>query len=115
MLLKRVKQTFCAIFGVISLFVSIYSLVKFILFLSKPTGEVNLTGKSEELKVALRHLLHNSIWIVVFILQHSFQKHPKVKLFWEKIGLKIVERSSYNLMSALILLVRLPCFPFNFS
>lgn len=103
-MLLRMKQTFCVIFGVISLLVTLFSLVKFILFVSKPTDGANLTGKSEA-KVALRHLLHNSIWIVVFILQHSFQKHPKVKLFWERIGLKILERSSYNLVSALILLV----------
>lgn len=107
MIVKRVKQTFCAILGLISLTVTLYSLVKFILFMSKPMEHVKLSSgkETDEWKVALRHLLHNSIFAVVFILQHSFQKHPNVKSFWEKIGLKIAERSAYNLVSALILLV----------
>lgn len=104
MIAKRAKQSLCAIVGLFSLVVTLYSLVKFILFISKPMERVK-SGDSEEWKVAVRHLLHNSIFIVVFILQHSFQRHPNVKLFWEKIGLKIAERSTYNLVSALILLV----------
>lgn len=104
MIAKRAKQTFCAILGIISLLVTLFSLVKFILFISKPMEHVTSSG-SDEWKVAVRHLLHNSIFVVVFILQHSFQRHPKVKLFWEKIGLKLAERLVYNLVSALILLV----------
>lgn len=107
MIVKRVKQTFCAVLGLISFTVTLYSLVEFILFMSKPMEFVKLSSEREpkEWKVELRHLLHNSIFVVVFILQHSFQKHPNVKSFWEKIGLKIAERPVYNLVSALILLV----------
>lgn len=109
MYLKRAQQSFCAAFGFISLTVTLYALVKFILFTSTPLQErkQHLDGKSQELKVALRHLVNNAIWLVVFILQHSFQKHDNVKALWRKIGLQSIERSAYNLLSSLILLVGL--------
>lgn len=109
MYLKRGKQTLSAIFGLLSLTVTLYALVKFILFTSKPIQQQQQGGKSQELKVAVRHLLNNTIWLVVFILQHSFQKHERVKKLWEKVGLKIVERSAYNFISSLILLVSFFC------
>lgn len=105
MYLKRAKQTLSAIFGLLSLTVTLYALVKFILFTSKPIQQQQTSGKSQELKVAVRHLLNNTIWLVVFILQHSFQKHESVKKMWEKVGLKTIERSAYNFVSSLILLV----------
>lgn len=107
MYLKRTKQSFCAIFGLCSLTITLYALVKFILFTSKPLQQhkQHLDGKSQELKVAIRHLMNNAIWLVVFILQHSFQKHENVKALWKKIGLQSIERSAYNLFSSFILLV----------
>lgn len=107
MYLQRARQVFCAAFGLFSLVVTLYALVKFILFTSKPIQQQKQYGKApQELKVAARHLVHNTIWIVVFILQHSFQKHEAVKKLWAKIGLATIERSAYNLISSLILLVR---------
>jgi hypothetical protein len=105
MYLKRIKQTFSAAFGLLSLIVTLYALVKFILFTSTPSEEQQFAGKSLELKIAARQLVNNTIWLVVFILQHSFQKHESVKKLWEKIGLKTVERAAYNLLSSLLLLV----------
>lgn len=107
MYLQRAKQTFTAAFGLLSLSVTLYALVKFILFTSKPIQR-HQQWKSQELKVAVRQLLNNMIWLVVFILQHSFQRHENVKKLWQKIGLKTIERSAYNLLSSVILLVRLP-------
>lgn len=105
MSLKRARQTFCAIFGSLSLLVTLYALGKFVLFTSTPIQQKQ--HLSQELKVAVRQLLINTIWIVVFILQHSFQKHENVKKLWEAVGLKTIERSAYNLISSLILLVRI--------
>lgn len=93
--------------------VTLYTVGKFILFTSKP---IQLKKQrrdeklSQEFKVAARYLLNNTIWLVVFILQHSFQKHENVKKLWDKLGFKTFERSVYNLLSSLILLVsfRLP-------
>jgi protein-S-isoprenylcysteine O-methyltransferase Ste14 len=105
MYLKRARQGFCSLFGLLSLVVTLYALVKFILFVSSPQQQKH--GKpSRELKVAARHLVHNSIWLVVFILQHSLQKHENVKSLFKKFGLSTIERSAYNLLSSLILLVR---------
>lgn len=105
MSLVRIKQSFCAIFGLLSLMVTLYVLVKFVFFTSKPFQRKQAGGRPEELKVALRHLVNNSIWLVLFILQHSLQMHPSVKKFWAKIGLQTIERSAYNLVSSFILLV----------
>ena len=119
MYLVRIKQTFCATFGLLSLMVTLYALGKFILFTSKPlqkqkSSSSSLDGKSQELKVAVRHLVNNTFWLVVFILQHSLQKHDNVKKLWNKIGFQTIERSAYNLVSSFILLVRLLFFRFCF-
>ena len=119
MYLVRIKQTFCATFGLLSLMVTLYALGKFILFTSKPlqkqkSSSSSLDGKSQELKVAVRHLVNNTFWLVVFILQHSLQKHDNVKKLWNKIGFQTIERSAYNLVSSFILLVRFFIFPFLF-
>ena len=104
MYLKRARQSFCSVFGLLSLVVTLYSLVKFILFVSKPLQQQK--HETQELKVTARRLVHNSIWLVVFILQHSFQKHEYVKKLWAKAGLGVIERSAYNLVSSIVLLVR---------
>jgi hypothetical protein len=107
MYLIRLKQGFNVAFGAISLIVTLYALGRFILFTSKPIHQQQKQyGKPQELKVAVRHLLNNTIWLVVFILQHSFQKHESVKKLWQKIGFKTIERSAYNIVSSLLLLVR---------
>lgn len=111
MVLQRVRQAFCAMFGLLSLLVTLYALVKFILFTSKPKQQQQQGKLSQETKVAVRYLVHNAIWLVVFILQHSLQKHENVKKLWAKIGLATIERSAYNLLSSLILLVRLFALP----
>jgi len=104
MYLKRIKQSFCVTFGLLSLAVTLYALGKFILFTSKPIQQKQRRAKPQEMKVVVRLLLNNTIWLVLFILQHSFQKHESVKKLWHKLGLKTIERSAYNLLSSLILL-----------
>lgn len=113
MYLKRAQQAFSGLFGLLSLTVTLYALVRFITFVSKPINNTQQSGdedRSQELKVAVRHLVNNSIWVVVFILQHSFQKHERVKKLWRKIGLASIERAAYNLVSSYILLVGLLLF-----
>lgn len=109
MYLIRIKQAFGAVFGLLSLTITLYALGRFVLFTSKPSQQL---AKTQDLKVAVRHLLKNSSWLVVFMLQHSLQKHESVKRLWRKIGFEAIERSAYNLVSSLILLVRRS---FNFS
>lgn len=106
MYLNRAKQVFCAIFGLLSLSITLYSIVKFVTFIST-VASINdgvISNESLELKFVVRALLNNSIWLILFILHHSFGKHENVKKFWHKIGLKTLERSAYNVISSYILL-----------
>jgi hypothetical protein len=102
----RAKQVFCAIFALLSLSITLYSIVKFVLFVSTPSGskKIDRVIKTSEWKHSVRALLYNTIWLVLFVLHHSFGKHESVKKFWEKIGFKTIERAAYNAISSLILL-----------
>lgn len=99
----RVKPIIGTVFGLLSLAVTLYAIGKFVLFLSDPK-EIPATKKIAT-KNIVRRLINNTIWLVVFILQHSFQKHDVVKRFWAKIGFLPLERAAYNLVSSLVLLV----------
>lgn len=102
---SRGKQVFCAVFALLSLSMTLYSVVKLIIFVSTPCGaKINGVIKSSEWKDAFRALLNNTIWIVLFILHHSFGKHENVKKLFEKIGFETIERSVYNAISSVILL-----------
>lgn len=104
MYLKRAQQTFSVIFALFALSVTLYSIVKFIIFISLPSNGVTGISSSAEWKYTLRALFSNSVWLVSFILHHSFGKHKIVKNTWEKIGLKTLDRASYNVISSIILL-----------
>lgn len=102
MYLKRAQLAFSVIFALFALSLTLYSFGKFICFVSSPKG---VTGKySSGWIYTFRALFNNSIWIVLFILHHSFGKHENIKKLWEKIGLKTLDRASYNVLSAYILL-----------
>jgi hypothetical protein len=103
MYLKRAKQTFCAVFALFSLSITLYSIVKFIIFVSTPKA-VDGVIKSSEIKSQIRALLSNLIYLALFILHHSLGKHEAVKKLWEKIHLKSIERAAYNVISSVILL-----------
>lgn len=106
MYLKRAQQTFIATFALVALSITLYSLVKFIGFVSAPKNVHGVTGirSSAEWKHTLRALFNNSIWLVLFILHHSFGKHEIIKKSLEKIGLGTLNRAAYNVISSLILL-----------
>jgi hypothetical protein len=107
MYLKRAQQIFSAILALFALSVTLYSVGKFMIFTSLPKKTNNgVTGisSSSEWKYTLRALFNNSIWLVCFILHHSFGKHEIVKKSLEKIGLKTCSRAAYNLISSFILI-----------
>lgn len=103
---NRAKQGFCSLFGLLSLSITLYSIVKFVLFVSSVTPANNgvTLSQTDELKFAIRALFSNSIWLILFILHHSFGKHEAVQKFWQKIGLKTLERAAYNIISSFVLL-----------
>lgn len=104
MFLFRIKQIFNIAFGLLSFMITLYALQKFVLFTSMPK-QLSMDGNKQKINVAIKLMLKNMIWLVVFILQHSLQKHDLVKNFWRKIGFETIERSAYNLVSSLVLLV----------
>lgn len=104
MYLKRAQQTFSAIFALFALSVTLYSVVKFIIFISLPNNGVTGIPSSAEWKYTIRALFNNSIWLVCFILHHSFGKHEIVKKLWEKVGLKTLDRAAFNVISSFILI-----------
>jgi hypothetical protein len=102
MYLKRAQLTFSVIFALFALSVTLYSIGKFVCFVSCSNG---VTAKvSTGWIYTLRALFNNSIWIVLFILHHSFGKHERIKKLWEKIGFRTLDRAIYNVLSAYILL-----------
>lgn len=106
MYLKRAQQIFSATFALLALSVTLYSVVKFITFISLPKVTNGVTGisSSTEWKYTVRAMFNNSIWLVLFILHHSFGKHEILKKLLEKIGLKTLDRAAYNVISSLILI-----------
>lgn len=108
MYVKRAQQLFSVLFTLFALSITLYSIGKFIIFVSLPKNGVirNESGNeaSSEWKFTIRALLNNSIWLVLFILHHSFGKHENVKKLWERVGLKNLDRAAYNVLSSYILL-----------
>lgn len=107
MYVKRAQQLFSVLFALFSLSITLYSIVKFIIFVSLPKNNGVIAAGDEEKtewKFTIRALLNNSIWLVIFILHHSFGKHELIKNLWEKVGLRNLERSAYNVLSSYILL-----------
>lgn len=106
------RQILCFIVSLLSFISVFYSVGRLALFLAAPVqrnsknGQLqNLLDDQSLLKVTLFSLLFNSIWIVLFVLQHSFMKMEAMKNVWRKLGLELAERSIYNICSAYCLLV----------
>lgn len=105
MYVKRAQQTFSVLFALFALSITLYSIGKFIIFVSLPNKNGGKSSAaSSEWKFTLRALFNNSIWLVLFILHHSLGKHEIVKKTLEKLGLKTLERAAYNVISSYLLL-----------
>lgn len=111
------KQIVSSVFSIAAVLLTFFAVGKFIIFTSNPAqvsganvsikNQLQLLFKNKiNLTISCRNLLLNSIWMVLFILQHSLQKTEIVKRFWARFHLEIIERTAYNLMSAYFLLVR---------
>lgn len=111
------KQIVSSVFSIAAVLLTFFAVGKFIIFTSNPAqvSGANVSIKKQlqllfknkiNLTISCRNLLLNSIWMVLFILQHSLQKTETVKRFWARFQLEIIERTAYNLLSAYFLLVR---------
>ncbi|XP_053675606.1 nurim homolog [Anopheles nili] len=107
-----VKQLVCFLLSLLSFLSVFYSVGKLGVFLATPcraqrTVTQALPATHAELQAALFPLFFNSVWVVLFVLQHSFMRADRVKRFWSAIGLELAERSLYNIASSYCLLLLL--------
>lgn len=89
-----------------------YSVGKLMLFLSTPSTiqiqyvwMLNLIDDWTRLEGSLQPITIDAALVILFILQHSLFKLEAIKSVWAKIGLKTAERSIYNLITSLTLVV----------
>ncbi|XP_065075880.1 nurim homolog [Ochlerotatus camptorhynchus] len=108
------RQLVCFILSLLSFISVFYSVGKLGVFLATPVQRDfkhvllnNFLDDQALLKATLFSLCFNSIWIVLFVIQHSAMKADLVKSIWRKLGLEMAERSVYNIASAYCLLILL--------
>ncbi|XP_058121643.1 nurim homolog [Anopheles ziemanni] len=106
------RQLLCFVLSLLSFISVFYSVGKLSIFLATPVrtqdaASQTLPTERTELRAALFSLLFNSIWVVLFVLQHSAMRAAVVKRFWKAIGLELAERSIYNIASSYCLLLML--------
>lgn len=108
------RQIVCFILSLLSFLSVFYSVGKLAIFLATPVQRDlkhvllhNLLDDRSLLKATLFSLLFNSIWIILFVIQHSAMKTDSVKNIWKKLGLELAERSVYNIASSYCLLILL--------
>lgn len=112
--MRSLQQLLCFILSLLSFLSVFYSVGKLGIFLATPVLQqrefrrVMLTALLDDrslLKATLFSVCFNSVWIVLFVIQHSAMKAEVVKRFWRKLGLESAERSLYNIASAYCLLI----------
>lgn len=106
-----VKQYLVLLLAILSFVYTLYVVTHLIQFLSAPrkTSYVwvfNLLDNKSRLETAYGPLVFNTLYLILFIFQHSFMKSSIVKKAVQKLGLSSAERSIYSLTSSLCLHVR---------
>uniref|UniRef100_A0A182TEB7 Nuclear envelope membrane protein n=1 Tax=Anopheles melas TaxID=34690 RepID=A0A182TEB7_9DIPT len=106
------KQLVCFLLSLLSFMSVFYSVGKLGIFLAtpsraQPTATQAFPATRAELRATLFPLFFNTIWVVLFVLQHSGMRAERVKRLWKAIGLELAERSLYNIASSYCLLLLL--------
>lgn len=110
-----VKQYLVLLLAILSFVYTLYVVTHLIQFLSAPrkTSKMkiyvwvfNLLDNKSRLETAYGPLVFNTLYLILFIFQHSFMKSSIVKKAVQKLGLSSAERSIYSLTSSLCLHVR---------
>lgn len=108
------RQIVCFILSLLSFISVFYSVGKLGVFLASPVQRDfehallhNILDDRSMLKATLFSLMFNSIWVILFVIQHSAMKTDTMKTIWRKLGLDLAERSVYNIASAYCLLILL--------
>ncbi|XP_052897376.1 nurim homolog [Anopheles moucheti] len=105
------KQLVSSVLSLLAFISVFYSVGKLGIFLAtpsrtQPSTQAFPTSRSE-VRAALFPLFFNTIWVVLFVLQHSAMRAEVVKRVWKAIGLELAERSLYNIASSYCLLLLL--------
>ncbi|XP_053686642.1 nurim homolog [Sabethes cyaneus] len=110
----KFRQIVCFILSLLSFISVFYSVGKLGVFLAAPVQPDlknvllhHLLDDRELQKATLFSLLFNSVWVILFVLQHSAMKAQVLKNVWQKLGLELAERSIYNIASSYCLLILL--------
>lgn len=110
--MKILRNSFSVLLTLTTCAAVFYSVAKLILFLSTParysvsvTWFYGLLDNPSKMKEILTVLAYDAVLVIVFILSHSLCKTKYVKDVWAKYGLEDWERSVYNLISSITLLV----------
>lgn len=108
-----VKQYLVLLLAILSFVYTLYVVTHLIQFLSAPrkTSKIfvwvfNLLDNKSRLETAYGPLVFNTLYLILFIFQHSFMKSSIVKKAVQKLGMSSAERSIYSLTSSLCLHVR---------
>ncbi|XP_055609168.1 nurim homolog [Uranotaenia lowii] len=109
-----IRQAISFVLSLLSFISVFYSVGKLAVFLATPVQLdlkhilfQSVLDDRNLLKATTFSLLFNSVWIILFVLQHSAMKSHAVKSLWRKLGLELAERSIYNVASAYCLLLLL--------
>lgn len=108
-----IKQYIVLLLAMASFVYTLYVVTHLIHFLSAPrktsriyTWVFNLLDNKSRMEAAYGPMVFNTIYLILFIFQHSFMKSSLVKKLMQNIGLASAERAIYSLTSSLCLHVR---------
>uniref|UniRef100_D3TQ25 Nuclear envelope membrane protein n=1 Tax=Glossina morsitans morsitans TaxID=37546 RepID=D3TQ25_GLOMM len=104
------KQFFAFLIAIISFVYTFYVLGHLIHFLSAPrkpskmyTWVFNLLDNQSRLETAYGPIVFNTLYLILFICQHSFMKSKYINIVMHNMGLASVERAIYSLTSSFCL------------
>ncbi|XP_061389413.1 nurim homolog [Musca vetustissima] len=108
--MASIKQYIVLLIAITSFVYTLYVVTHLVQFLSAPrktskiyTWVFNLLDNKSRLETAYGPMVFNTLYLILFIFQHSFMKSSWIKNVFQSIGLASAERSIYSLTSSLCL------------
>lgn len=108
--MATIKQYLVLLLAMASFIYTLDVMIHLIQFLSAPrktsriyTWVFNLLDNKSRLEAAYGPMVFNTLYLILFIFQHSFMKSSLVKNLMQSLGLASAERAIYSLTSSLCL------------